>query len=1287
MTDAVKPSRPPRWLLFTIGLVLLLALLVAGSWFWLMHTTSGARYVLSLARAQGVTTQNVDGSLADGLTIGQLRYSNDSMTLQASSLDATLGIDLLPPAIQIRTLDADQVSLQLKPSESDGGPPPSDLGSPVPIAVDQARIDSFTIEGEDLSETLTDIRFSGHYSGQLVVDQLRLQYQAIDAGVEGEVTLQAPFSHRLDARIDIDEQWPELAGERVTLNLAGNLRETRLDLDAEGPFDLRADGLLRDLLQQPGWNLDVRSPEISWPPADTVITARDLNLHTEGRLDDYALSGSAGLSGPLVTDNVRQDAIGVSLEGHGGPDQLQITRLSANLLDGRIDANGEISWTDGLSAQLSGDLQQLLPTPWLPDWPSSRPISGQFDVAMTPDRIDAEQLLLRWDGGSRIQASATLAGESVDGSLSWQNLQWPIAEASAWKTSHGEAQISGRLSSYQISAGLDISPPDSMFEAVPVDIQATGNMEELRVTSVEATVLGAELEGSGLLTLDMPITWDFEFSGQDFNPEIADPRLPGRIDFQVSTSGQFADGVPQGRLDINELSGELRDQPVSGTGSLVLEDNSLRAEGLDLQAGDNRLTADGGLTPGQGLAADLSITRLEDWVPGARGTLDGRIDIDSNDRYQLSLSGEEVIWNQISLQGVDIQASGQTRDPRSTDLSASAEELIIAGNRISKATLNLEGTEPDFQARLDLTADRAELNTVLSGSVAGLQTNTPVFQGSLQQLQLVHQRLGTWQLDSPSDLMLARQRFELERACLQRSEDQGSLCLDGQLAPDGQASLALEARQVPAQLALIMDQGGLRLGQLIDARLQWQRQTDGDAGQGSATVNLSAGSIELTETDLGPVLTAPSRITADLGPDGLLTGQVDIPLQRGGGLEAEMRIDANDWDRSDQLQGWVRGELDDLTVLERLFPTLDRTAGQARVDLQVSGRVRNPELAGELWLRQADITYLPLGLTVSDLNLDGSLDGPDALRLQADFGAGDGQGTLSGRVSWARSLSADIELSGEQLQVINAPTMKVTASPDLALTWENQQLVVDGRVHIPSASITPRSESAEVITESPDVVLVNAPETLKEQPEATAPFNITGTVEVTLGDDVRFDAGETRATVDGGVTLSWDGRELLPDGEGRLNLSEGRYQAYGQLLELQDSSLRFGGGPVDNPRLRIEAVREIFGDAGVQEAGVRIRGTAERPDIRLFTDPPSNEETALAYVITGSDFDHGSGVGALSVGTYVLPRLYVSYGFGLFEETGNVISARYEFTRNWGVRVVSGDRDTGIDATYTVDRD
>jgi translocation and assembly module TamB len=197
--------------------------------------------------------------------------------------------------------------------------------------------------------------------------------------------------------------------------------------------------------------------------------------------------------------------------------------------------------------------------------------------------------------------------------------------------------------------------------------------------------------------------------------------------------------------------------------------------------------------------------------------------------------------------------------------------------------------------------------------------------------------------------------------------------------------------------------------------------------------------------------------------------------------------------------------------------------------------------------------------------------------------------------------------------------------------------------------------------------------------------DIVGSIALSLGDDVQMSAAGMETAIAGNLDLEWAAGDTLPDARGALELINGSYSAYGQNLEVTRGDVLFTGNPVDNPVLEVEAVREIFGDPQVEQAGVRIRGPARTAEISLFTDPPTSREKALAYILTGAEFDHAAGQGAFSVGFWVLPKLFVSYGVGLFD-TGNVLAARYELSRRWGLRATSGERDTGVDASFIIDR-
>ncbi|NIW23989.1 MAG: hypothetical protein GWN29_05125, partial [Gammaproteobacteria bacterium] len=49
--------------------------------------------------------------------------------------------------------------------------------------------------------------------------------------------------------------------------------------------------------------------------------------------------------------------------------------------------------------------------------------------------------------------------------------------------------------------------------------------------------------------------------------------------------------------------------------------------------------------------------------------------------------------------------------------------------------------------------------------------------------------------------------------------------------------------------------------------------------------------------------------------------------------------------------------------------------------------------------------------------------------------------------------------------------------------------------------------------------------------------------------------------------------------------------------------------------------------------------------------------------------------------TYIAPRVYASYGIGLFDNE-NVVRVRYDLKRGFGITATSGQRESGVDLSY-----
>jgi translocation and assembly module TamB len=118
--------------------------------------------------------------------------------------------------------------------------------------------------------------------------------------------------------------------------------------------------------------------------------------------------------------------------------------------------------------------------------------------------------------------------------------------------------------------------------------------------------------------------------------------------------------------------------------------------------------------------------------------------------------------------------------------------------------------------------------------------------------------------------------------------------------------------------------------------------------------------------------------------------------------------------------------------------------------------------------------------------------------------------------------------------------------------------------------------------------------------------------------DVRVDLGEKLRVRGRGVDTRLRGELHITSPGGRIavngtvNAVDGTYAAYGQKLAIERGNITFNG-PVDNPRLDIEATRP---DTDLR-VGVAITGTTVNPRVRLFSEPEMSELDKLSWLLMG----------------------------------------------------------------------
>jgi translocation and assembly module TamB len=246
-----------------------------------------------------------------------------------------------------------------------------------------------------------------------------------------------------------------------------------------------------------------------------------------------------------------------------------------------------------------------------------------------------------------------------------------------------------------------------------------------------------------------------------------------------------------------------------------------------------------------------------------------------------------------------------------------------------------------------------------------------------------------------------------------------------------------------------------------------------------------------------------------------------------------------------------------------------------------------------------------------------------------------------------------------------------------------------------------------------------------DQPQTASGFAVESEVRVVLGDKVRFDGLGLKTRLEGAIT-AYDEVGRPTTGRGELRLVGGRYKAYGQDLQIETGRLLFSGGPITDPAIDFSAFRKPLEDIKV---GLRARGTLEAPEFSLYSEPAMSQEEQLSWLVLGRSLaatlknNQGSqlsgaaaslgltggellaqqlaprlrldevSLGAkpgettdlarLTIGKYLSPKLFVSYGVGLFQP-GHFFRLQYDLSKRFKLVGESGLQQGG-DVLYSVE--
>ncbi|OZB59782.1 MAG: pathogenicity protein [Lysobacterales bacterium 14-68-21] len=1258
MTDAARPARPRRRWLRALSIGLLALLLAAGLGLgWLLGTGAGLRFAIARASAAtdgALSVGHAGGRLAGPMTLERLRYRNaQGLDVQVAHarLDLSVGA-LLRKRVHVLDLDADGIAIAL--------PPPSPQPS--------------TGTGFDLQPPL-DLQIDRLHTGQLRITQRGQPVFAADRiDLAGRWTGRGIALHRLD-----------LAGPDGQVQLQGELASTDYRGQGTGHFAWKLGRTTwSGHLQAHG---DGRHAQLRLVLARPAAATLDLALEQQGdypwtatleapRFDPSPILGQGPLHALALSLKANGDRRGGRIDGTV---QLDDTTLQLQPLRARLSDNLDTLQLEQLvlaSPQIAGQLKA----------------SGLVQLAATPVSAD---LAVQWKG---VVLPKELVGQ-------------PLA-------TNGSLSAKGSTEHFQAHGDVSIGPPGQPAH-LTIDLAGTPASIALRTLTLKQPK--GQLVASGTVDLQPALGWQLDVQAKAFDPAELLAGWPGSIDAELHTRGRRQAQGWDASLALQRLSGTLRQRALRGKGDLHLSPAGVLDGALDLASGNSRLHAEG--KPGAQNDAELrlAVASLADWLPDTGGRLQGHLTIRGlAPRLSVNgtLQGDRLGWRQDRLDHLQLVVGLPDLSRLAGKLDARGQGLLAGGLAFDRLHLLAEGSEATHRLALDAAGRQLSGRLALDGSL-----RNGAWTGTLSTLDLAPEGLPRWRLQQATALAYRDGGWRVGELCLSA----GDPLLCASASQDAAGTLDASYRLHALPLALILNAAGLsdlpmRADGTLEGDGQLKRKTDGTLA-GHASIRSAGGSITYTDHGDQPLLAYRDfDLQARLAPSSQ-HATVHALLDGGGHVDGQVSLSGP----NRTLAGNVDVQLGQLGFVELFSSELANVKGSLAGHLQVGGTAGSPILAGNATLDGLAAEIPAAGLKLTDGHVTLAANDTRALRVDGTLRSGKGTLGVRGTVGLGADASTELVFQGQQVTAADIPAARVVVSPTLVLKQDAQGMDVTGRVALDSADIdVSRLPGAGATKASPDIVVIDE----QQQEDKAKAMPISATVAVDLGERTHLVGmgldGNLRGQL---VVRERPGRATT--GQGQVDVS-GTYRAYGQNLSIERGQLLFATTPIDNPRLDIRAVRRLNPNATIdegQKVGLYVSGTAQRPVLTVFSQPVMEQSDALSYLITGkplsevkggegsmvnsaaqalgsaggdllakrigsqlgvddigvSSSDALNGSSAFTVGKYLSPRLYLSYGVGLFEP-GQVITLRFRLSKRWSFEAQDATTFSRASLNYRLER-
>ncbi|WP_432459355.1 autotransporter assembly complex protein TamB [Agarivorans sp. QJM3NY_25] len=874
----------------------------------------------------------------------------------------------------------------------------------------------------------------------------------------------------------------------------------------------------------------------------------------------------------------------------------------------------------------------------------------------------------------------------AEGGLKQYHLQWQ-SELSGLQDLWLNGKVTGNLSQidqFSMLGELLDAPPENSSTVAP---ESTAKPKSLGGFQLQGSASWqAQLQANVSLNIEQLALHHWLALSEEF----ALPKIDGKLNAQLSEQ--------QWQVSQADFTGLWFELPLSA--SLTAEGNlkgQTNQGHLDLRLGHSQLLADANLVGDKlRLNSTLDTPQLAElpWLSGGRAGLNLKLKGPLNQPFiDWSLQADDIETKQLGLDSLSSKGQLNLDSGLTGKFGLNLSRLTLAEQVIDNASINYSSDKSHQQLALKLEQVARKLSMLLQGQGDLQQWNGQVSDADIEA------ELGTWSLSQPIDLTLVEGIATVGAHCWSKRPSQ--LCLNAPLSSDGNSTLDLSIEQFDfASLKLFMPEGLALEGRAslhLDSSLNRWRPKKGKLKlkfspgrmlrhQENENLSLAYQQLDLSADLENQRLRWQARLSSE--QLGTIRSQGNADLLRDGELAAELRLE--------DLQ---------LSPLLPFVEALNHLSGQVNGTVSVAGKLKSPKLQGEINLVEGVLSGPDIPLTIEQLQSRLIFNNQTA-SLNGSFRSDGRDATWQGQFTWPNDkLLGDIDFTADKLLVNVDPYANLVVSPNITVAISDSLIAVGGTVRADEGEIKVKSLPESAVTESSDAIV------MEEQSETPTTKHTSLDVTVTLSDSLSLQALGLDTRLQGQLNLKQQPTEPLI-ANGRIELVDGKFMAYGQNLIIEKGWLMFTG-PLDQPYLDFQAIRNPATISDDVTVGVKVVGLADAPQVNLYSDPAMSQNEMLSYLLRGralGDNEQDSnalsamllsagvnragglvgnvgntlGVKDLSLATagsgsatqvevsaYILPGVQVRYGMGVFDPV-NELTVKYELLPKLFIEAFSG---------------